>query len=45
VSSKDRGSSKRYQPNAWTERLVPAILILLLVILVATIVFVILTMF
>lgn len=43
MSAKQRGSSKRYQPSAWTERLVPVILVLLLVLLAAVIVFVLLT--
>lgn len=45
MSAKDRGPSKRYRPNTWTERLIPVILVLLLVILVATVLFVIITLF
>ncbi|MGW8251222.1 MAG: hypothetical protein ACWGO1_11315 [Anaerolineales bacterium] len=45
MSAKGGGPSKRYQPNTWTERLIPVILVVLLVILVVTVLFVILTLF
>ena len=43
MSASGKGPSRRYQPSGWSERLVPLVLLLLLIILVGTILFVILS--
>jgi len=44
MSMPDKGPSRRFQPSTWSERLVPFVLILLLLILAGTILFVLLSL-
>jgi hypothetical protein len=43
MNTTGKGPSRRFRSTAWTERLVPVLLVLLLVVLVGTILFVLLS--
>lgn len=43
MNNPERGPSRRFQPTTWTERLVPVLLVILLVLLLGTIILVLLS--